>query len=52
MTLASLLMYDITHAPTIMFLSYTLIASTTLIIVIVIYQTIKNMLQNEICVQE
>jgi len=52
MTLASLLMYDITHAPTIMFLSYTLIASTTLIIVIVIYQTIKNMLQNEICIQE
>ncbi len=52
MTLASLLMYDITHAPTIMFLSYTLIASTTLIILIVIYQTIKNMLQNEICVQE
>ncbi len=52
MTLASLLMYDITHAPTILFLSYTLIASTTLIILIVIYQTIKNMLQNEICVQE
>jgi len=51
-TLASLLMYEITHAPTILFLSYTLLAATTLIILIVIYQTIKNILHNEICIQE
>ncbi len=52
MTIATLLMYQITNSIPILYISYTLIASTTLIILIVIYQTIKNILNNEICVQE
>ncbi|MBT3279908.1 MAG: C4-dicarboxylate ABC transporter [Campylobacteraceae bacterium] len=52
MTIASLLMYKLTNDTAVLYLSYTMIATTTIIIVLVIYQTIKNMLNNEVCIQE
>ena len=52
MTIASLLMYKITKDTTILYLSYTMITTTTIIILVVIFQTIKNMLNHEVCIQE
>ena len=52
MTIASLLMYKITNDTAVLYLSYTMIISTTIIILVVIYQTIKNMLNHEVCIQE
>jgi tellurite resistance protein len=52
MTIASLLMYKITKDISVLYLSYTMIISTTTIILVVIYQTIKNMLNHEVCIKE
>ncbi len=51
-TIASLLMYKLIQSSIILYLSYTLIIVTTIIILIVIYQTIKNIINQDICIQE
>jgi tellurite resistance protein len=52
MTIASILMYKITKDTSVLYLAYLMIITTTLIISTVIYQTIKNMLNHEICILE
>lgn len=51
-TIATMLTYTIKHDPMLLFLSYLLIAITTIVIGIVIFQTLKNIGGKNICVQE
>jgi len=52
MAISTMLMYKKTNDQLLLFLSYGLILAITVIISIVIYQTIKHMKKNEICIQE
>jgi tellurite resistance protein len=52
MAISSMLMYTQTYDFIFLLLSYIMISAVTLIILIVLYQTILNMKQNEICIQE
>ncbi len=52
MAISSMLMYKQTKDQLLLFLSYGLIVAITVIISIVIYQTIKHMTKKEICIQE
>lgn len=52
MSIASMLMYHHTHELTLLLLSYGMIGVTTIIISIVIYQTLVHMKKGEICIQE
>jgi len=52
MAISSMLMYHQTHDFMLLVLSYTMVAVTTVIIGIVIYQTVLHMQKGEICVQE
>ena len=51
-TLASMLMYDKTHLDFYLFISYFLIFSVTMVVLIVAYQTIVHMKRKEICIME
>ena len=51
-TIATLLMYSKTQDKMLMYGSYLLVFITSAVFVIVIYQTIKNMLIHEVCIQE
>ncbi|MEA3384665.1 MAG: SLAC1 anion channel family protein [Campylobacterota bacterium] len=52
MAIASMLMYHKTNDITLLGLSYVMVTVVTVIISVVIYQTIKHMKQEEICIQE
>lgn len=52
MAISSMLMYKQTNDPFMMVLSYTMIAAVTLIIAVVLYQTVIHMRKKEICIQE
>ena len=52
MAISSMLMYHVVNDPMLLILSYVMITVTTVIISIVIYQTIKHMTKKEICIQE
>ena len=52
MAISSMLMYHVLNDLALMMLSYVMIAATTVIILIVIYQTVLHMTKNEICIQE
>jgi len=52
MAISSMLMYKKTQDFIFLILSYAMIGATTLIILVVLYQTIINMKQKEICIQE
>jgi tellurite resistance protein len=52
MAIASMLMHHHTHDLFTLIFSYVMIAVTTVIIAIVIYQTILHMQKGEICIQE
>lgn len=51
-SIATMLAYSIKHDMALFLLSYVLIAITTIVILIVIYQTLQNIKQQNICVQE
>lgn len=52
MAISSMLMYHVLNDFALLLLSYIMIAVTTIIILIVIYQTVLHMTKNEICIQE
>jgi len=52
MSIATLVMYSKTKDAMLMYLSYAMISVTTIVIAIVIYQTIKNMFKHEVCIYE
>jgi len=52
MAIASMLMYHKTDDSILLILSYIMVAAVTVIISIVMYQTIKHMNKEEICIQE
>jgi len=52
MAIASMLMYVKTQDPVILALSYTMVAVVTIVIAVVIYQTIIHMNKHDICIQE
>lgn len=52
MAISSMLMYHQTQDITLLVLSYTMVFITTVIIAIVIYQTLLHMQKGEICIQE
>ncbi|MEA3553322.1 MAG: SLAC1 anion channel family protein [Campylobacterota bacterium] len=52
MAIASMLMYIKTKDPIVLGLSYVMVAAVTMVIAIVIYQTIIHMLKHDICIQE
>jgi tellurite resistance protein len=52
MAIAAMRMYASTHDAALLFLSYGLICVTTVVICIVIYQTLIHMQKREICIQE
>ncbi|MEA3354102.1 MAG: SLAC1 anion channel family protein [Campylobacterota bacterium] len=52
MAISAMLMYHVTNDSLVLLLSYVMVASVTGIISIVIYQTIKHMTKQEICIQE
>ena len=52
MAISAMLMYHHTHDVALQLLSYVMIAVTTVIIAIVIYQTLLHMQKGEICIQE
>lgn len=52
MAISSMLLYTQTHYEFLFLLSYTMIAIVTIVITIVIYNTIVNMKHKEICIQE
>ena len=51
-TIATMLTYSIKHDILLLFLSYILIAITSIVICIVIFQTLKNIKQKNICIAE
>ncbi len=52
MAISTMLMYHVTNDFALLLLSYVMIAVTTVIIAIVVYQTIIHMTKNEVCIQE
>jgi len=52
MGISSMLMYHQTHDITLLVLSYAMVIVTTVVITIVIYQTLWHMQKGEICIQE
>jgi len=52
MSIASMLMYVKTKDPTVLLLSYTMVAIVTIVIAIVVYQTIIHMNKHDICIEE
>ncbi|MEA2018351.1 MAG: SLAC1 anion channel family protein [Campylobacterota bacterium] len=52
MAIASMLMYVKTQDPIVLMLSYTMVTVVTVVIAIVIYQTIIHMNKHDICIQE
>lgn len=52
MAISAMLMYHHTHDAALQLLSYVMIAVTTVIVAIVIYQTLLHMQKGEICIQE
>ena len=52
MTIATLVMYSKTKDTLLMYGSYTMIGVTTIVIAVVIYETIKNMFKHEVCINE
>lgn len=52
MAISSMLMYHQTHDVPLLVLSYVMVVVTTLVIGVVIYQTLLHMQKGEICVQE
>ena len=52
MSISSMLMYHIKGGNTLLILSYFMMTATTVIILIVIYQTLKNITNHHVCVQE
>ncbi|MEA3498263.1 MAG: SLAC1 anion channel family protein [Campylobacterota bacterium] len=52
MAIASMLMYVKTQDPIMLALSYSMVIAVTLVIAIVIYQTIIHMKKHDICIQE
>ena len=52
MSIATLVMYSKTQDTMLMYLSHIMVFVTTVVIAIVIYQTIKNMFKHEVCVNE
>jgi tellurite resistance protein len=52
MTISTMLMYHKTNDLILYFASYVMLAATSFIILIVLYQTIKNMTNHNICVKE
>ncbi|MBP1680466.1 MAG: Tellurite resistance protein TehA [Proteobacteria bacterium] len=52
MAISSMLMYHETKDATLLALSYVMVTVTTVVIAIVIYQTVTHMRKGEICVQE
>lgn len=52
MAISTMLMYNQTNEPLLLTASYIMIAVTTIIISIVLYQTIKHMRKKEVCIQE
>ena len=52
MAIASMLMYLKTQDPIVLALSYVMIATVTVVIIIVIYQTIIHMKKHDICIKE
>lgn len=52
MAISAMLMYHKTNDPMLMLLSYIMVAVVTIIISVVIYQTIVHMRKEEICIQE
>jgi len=52
MAISAMLMFHLTKDPTMMYLSYVMVAVVTVVISIVIYHTIVNMTKHEICIQE
>jgi len=52
MAISTMLMYHVTKDFSLLILSYVMIAVTTIIIAIVLYQTIIHMTKNEVCIQE
>ena len=52
MAIASMLMYIKTKDPVILVLSYSMVAIVTVVIAVVIYQTIIHMNKHDICIQE
>ena len=52
MAISSMLMYHQTQDVTLLALSYTMVFITTVVIAIVIYQTLLHMQKGEICIQE
>lgn len=52
MAISSMLMYHETNDAMLLVLSYVMVAVTTVVISIVLYQTVTHMLKGEVCVQE
>jgi len=52
MSIASILMYSKTKDTMLMYLSYTMVTVTTIVILVVVFQTIKNMFKHEVCINE
>ena len=52
MSLATLLLYSKTKDTMLMYLSYTMVSITTIVIAIVFIATIKNMFKHEVCINE
>lgn len=52
MSISSMLMYHETKDSMLLALSYVMVAVTTVVITIVLYQTVSHMLKGEVCVQE
>jgi tellurite resistance protein len=52
MSVASMIMFHHTHDTALFFLSYVMIAVVTIVVAVVIYNTILNMKEKEICIQE
>lgn len=52
MSISAMLMYHETKDSMLLALSYVMVAVTTVVITIVLYQTVSHMLKGEVCVQE
>jgi tellurite resistance protein len=52
MAISSMLMYIKTNEPILLILSYIMVAVTTIVVLIVIYQTIIHIKKHDICIQE
>jgi len=52
MNISTMLMYHVTNNALLLYASYFMIVATTLIVLIVLYQTLKNMNNHTICIEE